>query len=216
MVGATEFVIGLLVFAAIAVMPTAILSGAWRCLRGVGRPAPRRPQVSAPIIHLPPCDPTAVGRHRLKTVRVIDGDTVQDMVSLVRYRVENIDAPETGKRALCFRERAHGEIAKTAAEKIVMHARAVYALPIGRLDAYGRVVARLEVDGQDFGTIMIQRGFARPWGGERERWCGPEGGLAMMARARSAAWKCKTCKNWRPACGKPDSAARFVNLAEKS
>lgn len=168
------------------------------------------------MTHLPSSNPTATGRHLLQSVRVIDGDTVEDMVSRRRYRVENIDAPETGKRASCFRERAHGEVAKAAAEKIVSQARVVYALPIGRLDVYGRVVARLEVDGQDFGTIMIQRGFARPWGGERERWCGPQGGLAMMARARSAAWKCNTCKDWGPACGKPDSAARFVSISEKS
>ncbi|MBI1360468.1 MAG: hypothetical protein GC155_09340 [Alphaproteobacteria bacterium] len=147
----------------------------------------------------------------LKRVRVIDGDTIQEMRTGVRYRIENIDAPETGERAKCFRERQAGEVAKQTARTIFERAGRIVARPIGRDDVYGRTVARIDVDGQDFGTIMIQKGLARPWGGEKEVWCGPKGGLAMLARARTAEWNCKTCAKWTNAGG---AKAKFLPVAK--
>ena len=43
-----------------------------------------------------------------------------------------------------------------------------------RLDKYGRVLARLEVDGEDVATLLIAEGHARPYDGRSRRagWCG--------------------------------------------
>ncbi len=38
-------------------------------------------------------------------IRIIDGDTLEDRSSGVRYRIENIDTPEMGTRAQCAAER---------------------------------------------------------------------------------------------------------------
>lgn len=153
--------------------------------------------------------PTAIGV--LRNVRVIDGDTIEDRTTRIRYRVENIDAPETGDNARCYRERKQGEIATRVARALFERAEQVVARPIDRKDIYGRTVARIELDGQDYGTIMIQRGFARPWNGAREAWCGPEGGLAALARARSAQWNCKKCRNMKRQFDAPDQTVRFVS-----
>ena len=182
MVGNQEIFAGLVVFALIASLRPRDVRKLWRKIRRAFLP-PRPPATSTAEVVL-------------KRVRVVDGDTIQEMRTGVRYRIENIDAPETGQRAKCYRERQAGEIAKQAAYTILKKARSVVARPIGRDDVYGRTVARIDVDDQDFGTIMIQRGHARLWGGAREKWCGARGGLALMAQARSADWNCQTCARW--------------------
>jgi len=105
-------------------------------------------------------------------VRVIDGDTVQ--IGAVVYRIANIDTPETGPRAQCPEERARASAATAHARALVAQARVLEPEP-ERLDRYGRTVARLRLDGQDFGDAMIAAGHARPWRGRREPWCAPAG-----------------------------------------
>jgi endonuclease YncB( thermonuclease family) len=100
---------------------------------------------------------------------VIDGDTLRD--GSTRYRVENIDTPETGRRARCDAEWVAGERATIYARRVVGSARVVTAHPTGRLDRYGRVVAKIQVDGVDFGEAMMAGGHARPWRGRSESWC---------------------------------------------
>jgi hypothetical protein len=78
----------------------------------------------------------------------IDGDTLRDGDE--RYRVENIDAPERGARAACPEERALAEAASTYVREWIAGARRVDAHTTGRRDRYGRIVARIEVDGVDF------------------------------------------------------------------
>lgn len=48
------------------------------------------------------------------TPRVIDGDTIEDVVVGVTYRFANIDAPETGEGAKCPNEARRGELARLA------------------------------------------------------------------------------------------------------
>lgn len=159
-----------------------------RALESVVRQLIRRVRPPAPV---------NFDLHPITRVRVVDGDTIDDRKTRIRYRVVNIDAPETQDRAKCFRERKQGQIAKNMATGIFRRARTVIAKPVGRLDVHGRVVAAIEVDGEDFGELMVKRGVARRWTGVREKWCGPQGGLAALARTRSHQWSCKTCKNWR-------------------
>ena len=100
----------------------------------------------------------------------VDGDTVR--AGGETYRVANIDAPETGWRAQCPYEAALGEAAEARVDALMAQARRVVADPVGRRDRYGRVVARVRVDGADLGQTLIDEGLARPWRGRRESWCG--------------------------------------------
>lgn len=145
----------------------------------------------------PPAKPVDFSPHAIVRVRVVDGDTIDDAKTRIRYRIANIDAPETQDRAKCYRERVQGNIAKQAAVGIFRRAESIVARPTGRIDPYGRVVAEIEIDGQDFGQMMMIRGFARRWTGSREKWCGPQGGLAKMASVRSHKWSCRKCQHWR-------------------
>jgi micrococcal nuclease len=53
----------------------------------------------------------------------------------------------------------------------ISQARHVEALPVGRRDRYGRIVARIEVDGVDLGERLIARGLAQPWRGRKADFC---------------------------------------------
>jgi endonuclease YncB( thermonuclease family) len=124
---------------------------------------------------------------------VIDGDTIRDIIRDTTYRLENIDCPETDERAKCYRERKQGERAKYGALRILQSATRIEARPTGRIDKYRRSIAFFDIDGRDFGELMIERGFARPWTGQPQVWCGRDGGLEMMAKACAIEFGCKTC-----------------------
>lgn len=134
------------------------------------------------------------GRPRLlRAPWVVDGDTIDDLRTGKRYRLANIDAPETGAHARCHYERQRGEEAKRVAELLVRSASHVSVRETWRVDRYGRHVAYVLIDGDDLGTLLLRRGLARPWRGRRRRWCGPKGGLARMAVAGHAPHVCRTC-----------------------
>src|SRR5262245_16537052 len=95
--------------------------------------------------------------------RVIDGDTFQDMTSGERFRLENIDTPETGPRAHCSAERELGDRATQEARVLIAGAHQIDVRRTGRLDRYDRVIAFFVVDGRDLGELMIAQGLARPW-----------------------------------------------------
>jgi len=133
---------------------------------------------------------------RLADPYVIDGDTIDDRSTGIRYRLANIDAPETGDNAKCFKENERGEAAKWAAIRLVRAAKTVEVRQTWRIDRYGRRVAFVLVDGEDLGRTLIAQGFARPWLGQRYRWCGKNGGLALIARAGRRAHNCQTCAAW--------------------
>jgi endonuclease YncB( thermonuclease family) len=101
---------------------------------------------------------------------VVDGDTLHDGREAT-YRVENLDAPERGWRAQCPSEAALGEAATAELRRWVASAARVEAFPIGRNDRYGRVVARVEIDGIDLGERLIAMGLAQPWRGRKADFC---------------------------------------------
>lgn len=142
----------------------------------------------------------------VKRLCVVDGDTVDDPETGIRYRLANIDCPETDDRARCYRERTRGEQAKGAAEIIFSAAQDIELRPTGKIDRYGRTVAFIRVDGRDYGELMIEKGFAQPWNGRRESWCGPGGGLVGLAKTSMTEWNCKTCGgSFVPKRGLPSS-----------
>ncbi len=112
---------------------------------------------------------------------VVDGDTIDDNETRIRFRIENIDAPEI-KNAKCAAEAHMGERSKWKAYELIKAATNVEAHATGRIDPYGRMIARIKLDGEDLGDLLVAGGFARPWTGARENWCGRDGPLNTLAR----------------------------------
>lgn len=102
--------------------------------------------------------------------RAIDGDTY--ICHGERIRVENIDAPELHAR--CTAELDAARAAKLFAQHtldgaLVIEIRIYQRRP---RDRYGRTLARVIVDGDDLGDLMIEARLARPYHGERRQgWC---------------------------------------------
>lgn len=114
---------------------------------------------------------------RPSAYRVIDGDTIAVRATEEHIRLANIDTPERGERAHCDAERQAAERATRAARSLFQNAQAIEPVRVGRLDRYGRTIAFVHIDGRDMGEIMIEGGYARPWRGRREAWCGAGGEL---------------------------------------
>lgn len=127
---------------------------------------------------------------------VIDGDTIDDLACGVRYRLANIDAPEMGDGAKCAHERQRAQLAQYAAIAMVRRAKVVTVRRTFRTDIYGRRIAFVYADGVDIGEALVAKGFARPWRGRRERWCGPRGGLAKIGETRAMPISCSACGAW--------------------
>ncbi len=124
---------------------------------------------------------------------VVDGDTIDDLATGVRYRLANIDSPETGDNARCHRERTRGGEAKWMAIRFVRAASRIEVRKTWRVDRYGRRVAFVLIDGRDLGVLLVELGLALPWRGCRETWCGSSGGLAEIARTGARPHTCATC-----------------------
>jgi micrococcal nuclease len=134
---------------------------------------------------------------RLEKVWVVDGDTIDDLATGVRYRVANIDAPETGDNARCATERVRGEAARWVTVQLVRGASVVSVRRTFRTDRFGRRVAYVLIDGADLGDALVSRGLARPWRGHRVKWCGPRGGLAKASKTAGGKFLCQSCQRWR-------------------
>lgn len=105
---------------------------------------------------------------------VHDGDTIR--CGIERVRLVNIDAPElagsercraasrrrlAGSRNPAWCDSALGERSRDALAALVARGQTSIA-PVGR-DRYGRLLARVLVNGRDAGAYLIGRGLARPW-----------------------------------------------------
>lgn len=100
---------------------------------------------------------------------VTDGDTVR--LGEERIRIENIDAPETRRpRAQCDYEIQLGLKARDALIRILSSGEPV-VLRSGKLDKYGRTLARIEVNRKDVGQTLIELRLAQPWVGRKAEWC---------------------------------------------
>lgn len=99
-------------------------------------------------------------------VRAVDGDTLS-----LRIRLENVSAPEVGKRARCRAERELGE-RSTEAMAAWLDANAHrLVIVVSKLDRFGRPVARVSADGQDLGEHLMAIGLARSWETGPHDWC---------------------------------------------
>ena len=88
-----------------------------------------------------------------RIVGVVDGDTVDlltDDKQVVRIRLAGIDAPE--------RKQPFGSVAKKALSALVFAKRA--SLRGSKQDRYGRLIAKVLVDGRDANLTMVSLGYA--------------------------------------------------------
>jgi len=113
------------------------------------------------------------------TMRVIDGDTIENTVSGVRYRLQNIEAAPDGDQAVCASERDEGARATAAAEQLVGRARTLTVTPTGRFDAAGQPLVFVSLDGRDLGELLMAQGAARPARARAEPWCDATGDLLL-------------------------------------
>ena len=103
---------------------------------------------------------------------MIDGDTIYACGSgCYTVRILNIDAPEMPPKAKCEKE-AKMALEARARLATAIEGRTVELVREGRQrDRYGRLLARVVLQGRDMGEMLIREGLARPWTGKREPWC---------------------------------------------
>lgn len=103
----------------------------------------------APSGPLSECGPTTA-----TVARVIDGDTIElDSGERVRYLM--IDAPESTTETECF-----GPEAKLLNEMLVADKQITLRYDQACTDDYDRLLAYVEVSGQEVNKLMLERGYA--------------------------------------------------------
>jgi endonuclease YncB( thermonuclease family) len=106
-------------------------------------------------------------------VRVIDGDTIEichkDRKEVIR--IASLDAPET-YRPKCPQEKRLGLDAKEEALKFFVRPMADIEVSRHSVDRYGRTVAAVSVNGEDFASHMIESGHGVLWQfNTKHDWC---------------------------------------------
>ena len=98
----------------------------------------------------------------------IDGDTLL-APDQTRIIVLGVDTPELHP-CRCEYECRLGTLAKKRTQR-ALDEGPVLISPF-RLDRYGRILARVFIDGRDLSLILIEEGLGRPYQGERRQsWC---------------------------------------------
>lgn len=108
-----------------------------------------------------------------------DGDTCTAYLGGRRedVRLDGFDTPEINGNARCAREHHLGLQARDRLLAMIGAARERSFCHRShedyKRDRYGRVLAKLELDGRDVGPLMIEQGLAVPFPlGHRPNWCG--------------------------------------------
>jgi micrococcal nuclease len=115
-----------------------------------------------------------------EVTRVIDGDTVafsapflpEPLKKELSIRVFGVDTPEKSWRGQCDQERKLGEIASQFTKKALKEADKIQ-VAIMDWDKYGgRVLGDILLDGKSLRKMLIEKGYARPYFGEKKTsWC---------------------------------------------
>lgn len=115
-----------------------------------------------------------------RVTRVIDGDTVAfeapflpaPLKQELSIRVYGVDTPEKSWRGQCDKERAMGEEASKFTKSMLNNAKEI-KIVLMDWDKYGgRVLGDILIDGKSLRKLLIEKGYARPYFGEKkESWC---------------------------------------------
>jgi endonuclease YncB( thermonuclease family) len=123
--------------------------------------------------------PTGVA-HELKIIRIIDGDTVEfeaaflldPLPKKLSLRVWGVDTPEKGGRAECKKEADMGDAASKFTKDLLAKAKST-KIVIYEWDKFGgRVLGDVLIDGNSLTKMLIEKGFAREYYGDKKTsWC---------------------------------------------
>jgi endonuclease YncB( thermonuclease family) len=112
-------------------------------------------------------------------MQVIDGETILDAASGVRYRLENIETAPADGQSACASGREESARATAAAEQLVGRARTLTIASTGRFDSAGHPLAFVSLDGRDLGELLMAQGAARPARARAAPWCDAPGDLLL-------------------------------------
>jgi endonuclease YncB( thermonuclease family) len=118
--------------------------------------------------------------YEFKITRVIDGDTVafeapflpDPIKKELSLRVWGVDTPEKGGRAECKKEADMGEAASKFTKDLLAKAKST-KIVIYEWDKFGgRVLGDVLIDGNSLTKMLIEKGFAREYYGDKKTsWC---------------------------------------------
>jgi endonuclease YncB( thermonuclease family) len=112
--------------------------------------------------------------------RVVDGDTVEfeakwlppELGDTLKLRIWGIDTPEKGWRGKCDYEKELGQQATDYVTDLVVNAKKVN-IELKEWDKFGgRVLGDLFIDGVSIRDLLINKGLAREYYGDKKKsWC---------------------------------------------
>lgn len=115
-----------------------------------------------------------------KIIRVSDGDTVvfeatflpAPLKPQMSLRVLGVDTPEKGHRAQCESENQKAQEASKFTKNLIENAKKVQ-IEIKKHDKYGgRLLGDVIIDNRKLSEMLIEKGHARPYFGEKKSdWC---------------------------------------------
>lgn len=112
-------------------------------------------------------------------VRIIDGETIEDLRTATIYRLANVDTARDDAGVACAAERRIADRAAATTGALVSRARRLDVLPTGGFDRAGQPTAYISADGRDLGEALIARGFGRPERQGGRAWCDASGALNL-------------------------------------
>jgi micrococcal nuclease len=123
---------------------------------------------------------TYANPYSFNITRVIDGDTVEfeapfmpdPLPKKMVIRVLGVDTPEKGSRAKCPKENTMAKSATEFTTKLIINAKSVQ-VELKQHDKYGgRVLGDIIIDGKRLSNMLINKGLAKPYYGEKKAsWC---------------------------------------------
>ena len=115
-----------------------------------------------------------------KVLRIIDGDTVafsapflpDPLKKELSIRVFGVDTPEKGHRAQCQSENLLGKAASNFTKDSIANAKKLQIVLMDWDKYGGRVLGDVIIDGQSLRMLLINKGYAREYYGEKKQsWC---------------------------------------------
>lgn len=124
--------------------------------------------------------PNIVWCEPYKIIKVIDGDTIKfeanflpdPLPKTLLLRIYGADTPEKDFRSHCDLENKLGQNATKFTEELVLNSK-THDIQIKEWDKFGgRVLGDLILDGKSLRELLISKGYARPYFGEKKQsWC---------------------------------------------